>query len=1101
MIKLFGMLDEKLRIKLHAFTLTEVLISLAIVAILSVLLIPVVTTRAQNKALQLTFNSQIRGMLNSFQALPINENVKDITGTMMYVDSAPENGDWSSSSGAYQKKYMKVAKFCGNSPDECFASKYYRYDNHKRKDFDKSVIQGSCVLLRNGVSLCLKPIIGDGKVIEGHMDLNGSKGPNIYGRDLRSFKIDPEKLEAYTELWTGEVLVVTPDEELLDCTGTKWTDNATCCTRTTDSSAYISKGCCGSVTVHDDKYIANCCSSSNWQDSCCSSSDGTALKSSNYTLWQDKCAPDCSEDKWSSNANCCISSTADSLYKSKCCGDDSVTHDTKWTDLCEEDCSEKKFSDQDYCCQNPKNNEAYKKWGCCDSAAHNQLWVENGCCTSDNWDDICCTDALKNSNYSLWKDKCAPDCSEDKWSSDKKCCAIVDSDSDLFKNSCCSKMDHNDRNAAWAEGCCSASNYNDYNSNNEDSFYQDCCRLVADKSGDNWKNQCCLMDDFKNSDELGCCNFRKNNITNNYAKSEEIDGCCENKSFADDNPQLCCKYDNPSEECCEFFINNNEVLSVDSGNITACCSLDKYKDDERCIPQRNCFDISTYNDDKELWANECCGNLAWQNYAKGNYDLWPNEDDWHWAEICCNNSGSLYKSSACCFADEGGESWIVSYADNEGTSKWLNSCCGSSNTPIEAEAGGADDRCCPKYWDRGTGQYLFEGEVPIDNNGDDLCRSETNNYDSLNHFNYYCGTTSRDQSFSCGFGCSKTLQSIAFYCNLDNNNVDLNNEIKEVKLTAKSKCSCMHKDNGLNGYVEVDVIRAKYEKGESYSDNANTYPENDFGYTYLDQRFYSTGAPNYELIPSNSNTNVSINPQEYCFGIQQTNCWEPYDLEAEITFTNNEIIKLPLKSNKGDFSIFKTESGEYVAMQGNKYLPTVAWSCGLDGHNFKCTFSGSRTFRGSNEATISIVPHLHLYCRPTITGDYAEYDYFGNRDSGNWAAPYIDNNFPSVIYSSDSKELEYNIVKAIVENKLKVEYTPNIGYNCYDTTNVDDNGFTCDVNVFNYYSGGVSNGVVSASTRTHSSTDEENFCSGTLQYHDSNWNPDDYDINGRKKPE
>ena len=71
----FMMLDKKidnaLKNKLNniksGFSLTEVLIALAVVAVIAVLIIPVVTTRAQNRSFSVGYESEVKQMLTSLQ--------------------------------------------------------------------------------------------------------------------------------------------------------------------------------------------------------------------------------------------------------------------------------------------------------------------------------------------------------------------------------------------------------------------------------------------------------------------------------------------------------------------------------------------------------------------------------------------------------------------------------------------------------------------------------------------------------------------------------------------------------------------------------------------------------------------------------------------------------------------------------------------------------------------------------------------------------------------------------------------------------------------------------------------------------------------------
>ena len=76
----------------RGFSLTEILIALAIVAVIAVLVIPVITTRAQNRSLALSYETEVKQMMASLEGLPSNENKDDISQTMMYVNEEPTSG-------------------------------------------------------------------------------------------------------------------------------------------------------------------------------------------------------------------------------------------------------------------------------------------------------------------------------------------------------------------------------------------------------------------------------------------------------------------------------------------------------------------------------------------------------------------------------------------------------------------------------------------------------------------------------------------------------------------------------------------------------------------------------------------------------------------------------------------------------------------------------------------------------------------------------------------------------------------------------------------------------------------------------------------------
>ena len=169
----------------HAFTLTEVLIAVAIVGIIAGLVLPKLIENYQTKTMDSAFRREVQTIEDSINGLAVSENKADFFSTMMYKDTTPENYD--DSSGAYMEKYLRTSKMCDN-PKDCFAPTYYQYEAGKSRKEYKPDYKGACAILKNGMSICMIPQIGAAN-ITGIIDLNGKKGPNVLDRDLRTFSI------------------------------------------------------------------------------------------------------------------------------------------------------------------------------------------------------------------------------------------------------------------------------------------------------------------------------------------------------------------------------------------------------------------------------------------------------------------------------------------------------------------------------------------------------------------------------------------------------------------------------------------------------------------------------------------------------------------------------------------------------------------------------------------------------------------------------------------------------------------------------------------------------------------------------------------------
>ena len=158
--------------KRAAFTLTEVLLAVLIVGIIAAMVLPAVVTKYQNKALDSSYLRQVHSLQDSIDSLAVVENQTSNFGTSL-----------SSNVETYMKKYLRVSKYCGTTGGDCFAKKYYQYTGNEKKDYTPSY-SGGCAVLKNGASVCINP---EGNITHILLDVNGPKGPNVLGRDLRTY--------------------------------------------------------------------------------------------------------------------------------------------------------------------------------------------------------------------------------------------------------------------------------------------------------------------------------------------------------------------------------------------------------------------------------------------------------------------------------------------------------------------------------------------------------------------------------------------------------------------------------------------------------------------------------------------------------------------------------------------------------------------------------------------------------------------------------------------------------------------------------------------------------------------------------------------------
>lgn len=205
--------------KSKAFTLTEVLIAILIVGVIAALVLPMIVTKYQDKLFDSAFTRETRTIENAVNALAVEENKTSFFETMMYKDSDPTTYD--DSVGKFMKKYMRVSKYCGDSNGSCFASSYSEYKDKDKVTYTPTY-KGGCAVLKNGMSICMEPQIAETAPVKGIIDLNGPKGPNVYGRDLREFSL-LSIFKKSKNLATGNVItkgIVVDDPDNVDpCAG------------------------------------------------------------------------------------------------------------------------------------------------------------------------------------------------------------------------------------------------------------------------------------------------------------------------------------------------------------------------------------------------------------------------------------------------------------------------------------------------------------------------------------------------------------------------------------------------------------------------------------------------------------------------------------------------------------------------------------------------------------------------------------------------------------------------------------------------------------------------------------------------------------------
>ncbi len=188
--------------KVKAFTLAEVLITLAIIGVVAAMTMPALIQNYQKRALE----TQIKHFYSMFsQAVKqymADYGTDDLRNTPLASDNYE---DYSSPEGIasirnFMTKYLKVVKECDHAPSDCFAKEYRSYDG-KVNDRGINGYNTDADLYAINTGFGYRDyVLADGAVVKiGYwmdeqpidiiVDVNGKKGPNKAGYDVLSMTL------------------------------------------------------------------------------------------------------------------------------------------------------------------------------------------------------------------------------------------------------------------------------------------------------------------------------------------------------------------------------------------------------------------------------------------------------------------------------------------------------------------------------------------------------------------------------------------------------------------------------------------------------------------------------------------------------------------------------------------------------------------------------------------------------------------------------------------------------------------------------------------------------------------------------------------------
>lgn len=183
--------------KIFGFTLSEILLSLAIIGVVAVLTLPMFIQNHQKQVYVTQLKETYSLLSQAFQKVIADTGAPTITESGVFRDGGKN----------FLSNYLKVTEFCesGNYTKCIDFNEYKRIDGSNVEDYTSGLDSFVCANLVNGSSLCMLTAFDDRTIMTRDydyvgnysyttifIDVNGKKKPNVAGRDLFAIGVDPE---------------------------------------------------------------------------------------------------------------------------------------------------------------------------------------------------------------------------------------------------------------------------------------------------------------------------------------------------------------------------------------------------------------------------------------------------------------------------------------------------------------------------------------------------------------------------------------------------------------------------------------------------------------------------------------------------------------------------------------------------------------------------------------------------------------------------------------------------------------------------------------------------------------------------------------------
>lgn len=165
----------KFAVQHSAFTLSEVLVTLAIVGVVSAMTVPTLMKNYQRQSYVTQLHKVCNEIMQALDSLKNDKSALNIKEARFY--------DTEANVSSFFKKYFKITKDCGKDFTPCFSDEYKSINGTDITLTDIGI--SKVVNLASGASVAMGGLAAVNSV-GGYIcvDINGTKGPNIGGRDL-----------------------------------------------------------------------------------------------------------------------------------------------------------------------------------------------------------------------------------------------------------------------------------------------------------------------------------------------------------------------------------------------------------------------------------------------------------------------------------------------------------------------------------------------------------------------------------------------------------------------------------------------------------------------------------------------------------------------------------------------------------------------------------------------------------------------------------------------------------------------------------------------------------------------------------------------------